>query len=485
MTSMKLYLLTTFTLIHSLTGFHPHCSLHATDSIQRIPQKTSLSSSRIVYITRFNDQEPNDDIDDESDEDNAVPTDPYLEVAPSEFKESSSEKFSPARLARGSDLDMGKSNLDWGGEYGKLSVRIEDIKNGASKNPSQVLFRILTSESPNQTISSFLKVANPQVVRAMSGAVASLLGSLSRPGIETIVKATGEKIGNLCFQLQMTGYMFRNAEYIISLKKLMQLSSGATTEDYRKVFDRLDCKKLGYIDPQAIKAFYIDIYGDDVPGTEINSFLQIFDANKDGRISWEEFKRGFGRLQSQEGSKVGSEKISLPFANVETDKEEMSPDLNLSVSGMIEIELENGRVVEVDANEYIKSLKQEAMMLKEALQKDGTQEKTIERMNSPNLGKNVGASENVGDGIANYIASRKDDLKTIAESVQPEIVETMKMLVDFVLQGGSTTRKRSPHEKIEMELPDSALQQLALWQLILGYKLREAEASGDYLRLIE
>jgi len=29
------------------------------------------------------------------------------------------------------------------------------------------------------------------------------------------------------------------------------------------------------------------------------------------------------------------------------------------------------------------------------------------------------------------------------------------------------------------------LQQLALWQLVLGYKLREAEAKGDYLKLLE
>jgi hypothetical protein len=480
---MKLFLLTTINLINSLTSFSPHYSLHWTAPCGLTPQKTTLSSTRTVYIIRFNDQEPNDDAEDESDEDSEIPPDPYIEAASSEFKESSKEKFSQVRLARGSDIDMGKSSLDWGGEYGKLSNRIEDVKNGAAKKPSQVLFRILTAESPNQTISSFLKAANPQVVRAMSGAVASLLGSLSRPGIETIVKATGEKIGNLCFQLQMTGYMFRNAEYIISLKKLMQLGNGATIEDYRKVFDRLDCNKLGYIDPQAIKAFYIDIYGDDVPGTEINSFLQIFDANKDGRISWDEFKRGFGRVQSQESSKL--EKRSLPFTIMEDEKEEISHDLNLSISGIIEIELENGRVIEVDANEYIKSLKREAIMLKEALQKDAMQDKTVERMNSPSVRENVATPENAGDGIASYIASRKDDLKTIAESVQPEIVETMKMLVDFVLQGGSTTKKRLSHDKIEMELPDSALQQLALWQLILGYKLREAEASGDHLRLIE
>jgi hypothetical protein len=38
---------------------------------------------------------------------------------------------------------------------------------------------------------------------------------------------------------------------------------------------------------------------------------------------------------------------------------------------------------------------------------------------------------------------------------------------------------------MEMELPGSALQQLALWQLVLGYRLREAEAKGEYVRLLD
>jgi hypothetical protein len=37
---------------------------------------------------------------------------------------------------------------------------------------------------------------------------------------------------------------------------------------------------------------------------------------------------------------------------------------------------------------------------------------------------------------------------------------------------------------MEMEIPGSALQQLALWQLVLGYRLREEEARGDYVKLL-
>lgn len=62
---------------------------------------------------------------------------------------------------------------------------------------------------------NFASGASPEVVMAMSSAVHSLLGGLGYAaggskggkGIEVIVKANGERLGNLCFQLQMTGYM--------------------------------------------------------------------------------------------------------------------------------------------------------------------------------------------------------------------------------------------------------------------------------------
>ena len=99
------------------------------------------------------------------------------------------------------------STIDWGGALSKLRERVDDVETGKSQDPSHVLFRQMSSPSPNQLIGQFVSSANPQVVQAMSGAVQSLLGGLSNPnmGIETVVKASGEKIGSLCFQLQMTG----------------------------------------------------------------------------------------------------------------------------------------------------------------------------------------------------------------------------------------------------------------------------------------
>jgi hypothetical protein len=146
-----------------------------------------------------------EDEEDDDDNNNTV-IDPYIEAASSEFNNNG------RNLSASDSTDLVYSNdistsLDWGGALGKLRQRFDDIEQGKSGNPSQALFRLMSAQSPNQAIGSFINSASPQVVQAMSGAVSSLLGGLSSPtsGIETIVKATGSKIGTLCFQLQMTG----------------------------------------------------------------------------------------------------------------------------------------------------------------------------------------------------------------------------------------------------------------------------------------
>ena len=135
-----------------------------------------------------------DDDDEEEEEEEEEEEDPYTQAASSEFEEVSSK------------LALSKTSVDWGGAYGKLRQRFEDVETGKT-GPSNTLFRIMSKETPNEAISNFVKEANPEVVAAMSGAISSLLGGLSNPvmGVETIVKANREKLGNLCFQLQMTG----------------------------------------------------------------------------------------------------------------------------------------------------------------------------------------------------------------------------------------------------------------------------------------
>jgi EF-hand domain pair/Protein of unknown function (DUF760) len=280
--------------------------------------------------------------------------------------------------------------------------------------------------------------------------------------------------------------MFRNVEYVIALKDLMKLRGTATLKDYKDAFERLDTDNSGYIESSEVAKLLDDVYDGKAPEFEIQTFIKFFDKNNDGKISWDEFERGLGAAISARQNKSP---MSLPQAD--DDDADDEDEIVLSepeVSGTVQIEFKNGKVVEVDAKEYIDSLKSEAKSLKDALAREkgvGSQRSTgnsdfMVRSNNP-----TSAMDDYG-GIANYIASQQGDVKALTQGISPEIVETMKMLINFVLEGGDSGKgKNVPKDKMEMEIPGSALQQLALWQLVLGYRLREAEAKGDYLKLLE
>lgn len=153
--------------------------------------------------------------------------------------------------------------------------------------------------------------------------------------------------------------------------------------------------------------------------------------------------------------------------------------------------MEDGKIVQVDAKDYIESLKAEARMLKDALRREN---KGLPPSDGPADMIPGGPVRGGGPGnesmdIAQYISSRQGDVAALTEGISPEIVDTMKRLVKFVLEGGDSGKAQhdlSDEEMatMEMEIPGSALQQLALWQLVLGYRLREEEATGDYKNLL-
>ncbi|KAG7360382.1 DUF760 domain containing protein [Nitzschia inconspicua] len=444
-------------------------------------------------------EEEEDDEDDEEE----TEEDPYTKIAASEFQDDKDDNRENRRARDiGALTLLGKDKLDttmmdWGGALSTLRERVEDVESGKSQDPSHVLFRLMSSQTPNQIIGQFVSNANPMVVQAMSGAIGSLLGGLSNPnmGVETIVKASGEKISSLCFQLQMTGYMFRNAEYVLALKDVMDLrGKGLTLDDYRDAFDRVDSDGNGYIEISEIQKLFQEVYGKgNVPPYEVSAFLKFFDQNQDGKISWEEFEKGFGAAIAT--AKSGKRDFATNllegqgYGSSDEDDEDDAIDVNTNVSGTIEIELKDGKVVEVDAKEYIKTLKEEAQKLKDALRREKLGANQKQDINSP-AGLIPNNANGAGMDIAGYIASRQGDVKSLTEGISPEIVDTMKKLVEFVLEGGDSgkAKKRlSEQEKVEMEMeiPGSALQQLALWQLVLGYRLREEEVKGDYVKLLK
>lgn len=289
--------------------------------------------------------------DDNDDDEEEEEEDPYTTVADSEFQDKKSNTIST----------LSGSSMDWGGELGKLRQRMGDIESGNSKDPSTALFRLMSSSTPNQLIGQFVSGANPKVVKACSDAVNSLLGGLSSPamGIETIVKTNGEKIGSLCFQLQMTGYMFRNAEYVIALKEMMNLKGSATLEDYKvswigspvkpvvvvgytqvhmyncqfqDAFDRLDSNDSGFIEVAEVRSLLDNIYEGKAPRFEVEAFVQFFDTNKDGKISWSEFEQGLGSAMAARTK--STERLNLPaILNDDDDSDGDTLEFEPEVSG--------------------------------------------------------------------------------------------------------------------------------------------------------
>jgi len=291
----------------------------------------------------------------------------------------------------------------------------------------------------------------------------------------------------------------------------MNIQGSATMDDYKRAFDKLDNDNSGYIESKEIEALLKDVYNEDeLPAFEVETFLQFFDSNRDGRISWEEFEKGLGVVADKTVAKkkndnwkalsasATSEEMGVDDDENDWDEDEEDDDdedvvlAEPTVSGMIQIEMKNGKVIEVEAKEYMKELKKEAAALKAALSREQGFDQEQEQQ-QPLQTQSTGidpSPPSMGDarGIAAYISSLDGDIQSLTKGISQEVVEAMQMLVEFVLDGGPAGqgKKKVPNQKqLEMEIPGSALQQLALWQLVLGYKLRENEATGEYRKMLE
>jgi hypothetical protein len=305
-------------------------------------------------------------------------------------------------------------------------------------------------------------------------------------------------ITDISISLCLARYMFRNAEYVIALKSLMNIQGeGATLEEYRAAFTRMDTDGNGYLERHEIEAMLAEVYDGKPPAFEITTFLEFFDSNNDGRISWEEFEKGFALATKQMGATDGrrqsmNNRLSLPGSSTNMDNDDDDDENEMivepAVSGTVKVELDDGRIIEVDAQEYMNDLKKQALEMKKELARlngNDTRKSDGESMGIPGI-----AGSRSGRGIAGYIASLQGDVKSLTQGISPEVVESMKMLIDYVLEGGpegggANAKKMKMDKTKEMELPGSALQQLALWQLVIGYRLRETEATGDWRRMLE
>jgi len=92
-------------------------------------------------------------------------------------------------------------------------------------------YEAMQNISAPELISGFADSAPAEVQQAVRSTVVSLLGNLPPHVFDTSVASTGQNIASLMYSMQMTGYMFRNAEYRRSLMESLKEGGGLIGSD--------------------------------------------------------------------------------------------------------------------------------------------------------------------------------------------------------------------------------------------------------------
>lgn len=111
--------------------------------------------------------------------------------------------------------------VDWDNELGKLS------------KPTNEFYKELRNMKPDKLVAEFAASAPEEVQFAVKATVASLIGNMPEVVGESSITTTGRNLASLMFNMQMTGYMFKNAEYrkglVNSLKAAEQDDEGSSS----------------------------------------------------------------------------------------------------------------------------------------------------------------------------------------------------------------------------------------------------------------
>lgn len=232
---------------------------------------------------------------------------------------------------------------------------------------------------------------------------------------ETKTITTGERLAHLMFQLQMTGYLFKNADYRLSLSQSLNMNnnymlSSSDDEDEDET--------------------------DDEEGT-MNESLNGSDKNS---------------LRS--GKIRGKIKISFP--------QKLDPEDSLSSKEEERKKsTDNGyKSIEVDAAAYMSELRNEVESLRQEL-----------------LQTRKAKEEAIRKDLLLYIRTLpKEQLKMLTATISEDVLVAMKALVNVVMSGIGEG-KIGPDTVTEQS--GEAMAQLCMWQLVVGFNLRELEVREE------
>ena len=125
----------------------------------------------------------------------------------------------PPRLQSLYADDGGEADVDWDKEAAALAKR-------GAQRPNAYVEAVRSVELP-EMVAEFAKTAPEPVQLAVKQTVAALLGQMPAEVADGAITATGQSLASLFFSMQMTGYMFRNAEYRRSLSTTLAAAEEA------------------------------------------------------------------------------------------------------------------------------------------------------------------------------------------------------------------------------------------------------------------
>ena len=275
---------------------------------------------------------------------------------------------------------------------------------------------VVSKLSPSDLISKFTSTAHPRVQDAVRSTILGLIGTLPQLAFETTTITTGERLASLMFQLQMTGYMFKNAEYRLSLSQSLGI-------DERSGKNLLDAEEGSN--------------GDDDGDNDDKPFSP--DTKIKGKI----------KVRYQKKAEIDDNKDSEGDPQ---DGDEKLPQDDSSSGAAME--------VEVDAAAYMAELRNEVSKLREDL-------------SSTRKAK----EESIRKDLLAYIRTLpQQELNTLTNSMTDDVLDAMKGLVNSVMGG---IGEGQIDKNTVTEQSGEAMAQLCMWQLVVGYNLRELEVREE------
>jgi len=155
-------------------------------------------------------------------------------------------------------------------------------------------------------------------------------------------------------------------------------------------------------------------------------------------------------------------------------------------TGTISLTTSDGRTVEADVSEYVRELEAERDALKQRLSRlsrridrqrelsKADEEGRVVMRRSGEYGKGSEAAELMAY-MKMYLKRRSAEVTNLPD----DLVEAIKQLTKSVLLGMGGARSRDARAETILQQTGTSLAQLCLWQIAIGYKLRELEMNQE------